>query len=138
MTDPQRRHHEAALAYVGLGLLVVVITFAAGLVPRSRTAQIAELGIGAIFIVIFAALIWRGWWLLSALLVVSNTWRAATYFSDGLGWHVELLPFSVTPIEPKPIAFVNAALMAVIALMLGRSAWAGFSAWRVRRSVGRA
>jgi hypothetical protein len=116
-----------------LGLLVIVITFAAGLVPRSRTAQMAELGVGAIFIVIFAVLIWRGWWLLSLLLVFSNLWRAFTYFSDGLGRHIESLPFSVTPIEPKPIAFLNAALMAVIALMLARSAWAGFSAWRSRR-----
>ncbi|MBI3741987.1 MAG: hypothetical protein HY257_09575 [Chloroflexi bacterium] len=56
-----------------------------------------------------------------------------TYFNDGLGWHVETLPFSISRIEPKPIAFVNAALMTIIVLMLARSAWAGFSAWRARR-----
>jgi hypothetical protein len=129
-----RAHRQAALAYAGLGLLVIIITFAAGLVPRSRAAQIAELGIGAIFVMIFAALIWRGWWPLSLVLVFSNLWRAFTYFNDGRGLHVEFLPFSATPIEPKPIAFVNAALMGVIVIMLGRSAWIGFSTWRATRS----
>ena len=127
-------HRQAALAYAGLGLLVIVITFAAGLVPRSRTAQIAELGVGAIFVVIFAALIWRGWWPLSLVLMFSNLWRAFTYFNDGRGLHIEIAPFSATSIEPKPIAFVNAVLMGVIVLMLGRSAWIGFSTWRTMRS----
>jgi hypothetical protein len=39
----------------------------------------------------------------------------------------------VTPIEARPVAFVNALLMLVIVFMLGRSAWVGFSSWRVRR-----
>jgi hypothetical protein len=132
MTDPLRRHREAALTYVVLGLLVIAITFSAGLVPRSRTAQLAELGVGAVFIIVFAVMIWRGWWLLSLLLVFSNLWRAFTYFNDALGRHIELLPFSATSIEPKPIAFLNAALMTAVALMLARSAWAGFTAWRER------
>jgi len=130
--DSRRRHREAALAYGGLGVLVILITFAAGLVPASRRGAIWELAVGAIFVVIFAALIYRGWWLLSAVLIFSNTWRAVTYFNDGLGWHVELLPFSVTRIESKPVAFVNAVLMAAIVVVLARSAWAGLSAWRTR------
>jgi len=133
MTDALRRHRQAALVYVGLGILVILITFAAGLVPRSRAAQVAELGVGAVFIVIFAALIWRGGWPVSLLLVFSNLWRVFTYFNDGLGQHIELLPFSVTQIEPKPIAFANAALMTVIVIMLARSAWAGFSMWRAAK-----
>lgn len=133
MPDARRRHRQAAVAYAGLGLLVVAITFAAGLVPRSRAAQLAELGAGAIFILIFAFLIWRGWWPVSLLLVFSNLWRAFTYFNDGLGRHVELLPFSVTAIEPKPIAFVNAALMIAVVWMLARSAWTGFAAWRMTK-----
>ena len=132
MTDTLRYHRQAALTYVGLGILVIFITFAARLVPTGRANPLIELSIGAIFIVIFAVLIYRGWWVISALLLFSNTWRAVTYFNDGLGWHMELLPFSITRIEPKPVAFVNAALMAVIVLMLARSAWAGFSAWRAR------
>ncbi len=130
-----RRHRQAALTYVGLGLLVILITFAAGLVPAARRGVIWELAIGAVFIVIFAALIYRGWWPLSALLMFSNTWRAVTYFNDGLGWHIELVPFSVTRIEPKPVAFLNAALMVVIVIMLARSAWAGWQAWREQRSA---
>jgi hypothetical protein len=143
------RHRQAALVYAGLGILVIVITFAAGLVPASRRGVVWELAVGAVFVVIFAALIYRQprvavrwrdrhivfeeWWLLSALLVVSNTWRAATYFNDARGWHVEVLPWSVTPIEPKPIAFVNAVLMAAIVAMLARSAWVGFTTWRMTR-----
>jgi hypothetical protein len=132
MTDALRHHRQAALTYVGLGILVIFITFAARLVPAGRANPLIELGVGAVFIVIFAGLIYRGWWVISALLLFSNTWRAVTYFNDGLGWHMELLPFSITRIEPQPVAFVNAALMAVIVLMLARSAWAGFSAWRAR------
>ena len=132
MTDALRYHRQAALTYVGLGILVIFITFAAKLVPTGRANPLIELSVGAVFIVIFAGLIYRGWWVISALLLFSNTWRAVTYFNDGLGWHMELLPFSITRIEPKPVAFVNAALMAVIVLMLARSAWAGFSAWRTR------
>ncbi len=132
MTDALRYHRQAALTYVGLGILVIFITFAARLVPAGRANPLIELGVGAVFIVIFAGLIYRGWWVISALLLFSNTWRAVTYFNDGLGWHMELLPFSITRIEPKPVAFANAALMVVIVLMLARSAWAGFSAWRVR------
>lgn len=132
MTDSRRCHRQAALTYVGLGILVIVITFAAGLVPAGLENPLLDLSIGGIFIVIFAALIYRGWWLISALLLFSNTWRAVTYFNDGLGRHMELLPFSISRIEPKPVAFVNAILMVVIVLMLARSAWAGFSMWRAR------
>jgi hypothetical protein len=123
-------HKAAALAYGGLGVLVILITFAARLVPAGRPNAALELGIGAVFIVLFAILIYRGWWLISALLLFSNSWRVFTYVNDGLGRHVELFPYSLTRIEARPIAFVNALLMLVIVLMLGRSAWVGFSNWR--------
>lgn len=129
LRDP---HKSAALAYGGIGLLVILITFLAGLVPEGRENPVAELSIGAIFLLIFAVLIYRGWWPLSGLLVFSNSWRAFTYFNDGRGVHVELLPFSVTQIRAQPVAFVNAALMAVIVFMLARSAWTGFTNWRKR------
>jgi hypothetical protein len=131
-------HKAAALAYGVLGVLVIFITFAAGLVPSTRQDAIGQLVIGATFVLIFAVLIyWRGWWLLSAFLIVSNVWRAINYFSAGLGLHVELRALSVSPIEPKPVAFVNAALMMIIVSLLARSAWIGFSDWRTRRSAGR-
>ncbi len=125
-------HKAAALAYAGLGVLVIFITFAADLVPRSRQDAIWQLLIGAVFVLAFAVLIWRGWWLLSAFLILSNAWRATNYFGAGLGLHFELPVFSITPVEPRPAAFANAALMAVIVLLLVRSAWSGFSDWRTR------
>lgn len=134
MTGTLRYHQQAALTYVGLGLLVIFITFAAGLVPAGVENRIVEFSIGAVFIAVFGALIYRGWWVISALLLISNTWRVITYFNDGLGRHMELRPLSLTKIDPSPIAFVNAALMAVIVIMLARSAWVGFSAWRARRA----
>ncbi len=126
-------HKAAALAYGGLGVLVIFITFAADLVPRSRQDAIWQLVIGAVFVLFFAVLIWRGWWLLSALLILSNAWRATNYFSAGLGLHIELPTLSITSVEPRPSAFANAALMAVIVFLLVRSAWIGFSDWRTRR-----
>lgn len=133
MTDTLRYHRQAALTYVGLGILVIIITFVAGLVPAGVENRLLEFGIGVVFVLIFGALIYRGWWLISAVLILSNSWRAVTYFNDGLGQHMELRPFSITEIEPSPIAFVNAALMVVIVVMLTRSAWVGFSTWRARR-----
>jgi hypothetical protein len=126
-------HKTAALAYGGLGGLVIFITFAAELVPRSRADAVWQLVIGAVFVLVFAALLWRGWWLLSAVLILSNAWRATTYFSAGLGLHIDLPTFSITSVEPSPTAFINAALMAVIVLLLARSAWIGFFDWRTRR-----
>ncbi len=129
-------HKAAALAYGGLGVLVIIITFAADLVPPTREQAIWQLLIGALFVLVFAALIYsRGWWLLSALVALSNSWRAITYFHAGLGLHVELRALSITSVEPRPVAFVNAALRAVIVFMLARSAWIGFSDWRTRRLV---
>ncbi len=126
-------HKQAALAYGGLGVLVIFITFAADLVPQSRQGAIWQLVIGAVFVLLFALLIWRGWWLLSAFLILSNAWRATNYFSAGLGLHIELPALSITPVEPRPAAFANAALMAVIVLLLIRSARIGFSDWHTRR-----
>ncbi len=127
-------HKAAALAYGGLGVLVIFVTFAAGLVPPTREDAIWQLVAGASFVLVFAVLIyWRGWWLLSAFLVLSNVWRAINYFNQGLGLHIELPALSITPVEPRPVAFANAALMAVIVFFLVRSAWIGFSDWRTRR-----
>jgi len=91
---------------------------------------------GGVFVLAFAALLWRGWWPLSALLVVSNTWRTINYLGHGLGLHLDPRALSMTPIPPRPVAFVNAFLMAVIVLLLARSAWIGFRDWRARRAVG--
>lgn len=126
----EQPHKAAALAYAGLGVLVILLTFAGRLVPEGRESAAIELGIGAVFIILFAALIYRGWWPISAVLIFSNSWRAFTYFNDGRGWHIELRPFSATAVEPQPIAFVNALLMVIIVFMLARSAWHGFSSWR--------
>jgi hypothetical protein len=130
-----RCHRQAAFTYVGLGLLVIILTFVGGLVPSSREGVIWELAVGAVFIIIFAFMIYQGWWWLSGLLVLSNTWRMVTYFNDGLGRHIELRSFSVTQIEPQPFAFINAVLMALIVVMLARSAWIGWNSWRKRASV---
>jgi hypothetical protein len=126
-------HQFAAVIYGGLGVLVIGITFAAGLVPEGRENAVAELSIGAVFLLIAAVLIYRGWWLVSAVLIFSNTWRTLTYFNDGRGLHMELLPFGVTQTQPQPVAFVNAALMAIIVFMLSRSTWFGLTKWCISR-----
>jgi len=128
-------HRQAAVGYGGIGAIVILITLFARLVPESRVNAVVELSIGLVFLMLFAILIYRGWWLVSAALVFSNAWRAFTYFNDGRGLHVELLARVITPIQPQPIAFLNAALMALIVLLLARSAVAGFSAWRAGRAA---
>ncbi len=128
-------HKQAAVGYAGLGVLVILITFAAGLVPDGRSGAVVELSIGATFILIFAALIYRGWWPLSALLVFSNSWRVLTYFNDGRGLHLEIIPPSTSPIESQPVAFINAILMGIIVVLLARSALSGLSSWRLQRAT---
>ena len=114
-------HKAAALAYGVLPVLATAIPFAAGLAPATRQAALGQLLVRAAFVLVFSVLLWRGWWLLSALLVVSNLWRASNFVSVGL--------------RSEPVAFINVALMAVIVWLLARSAWTGFSAWRARRLV---
>jgi len=126
-------HKTAALVYAGLGAVVIIITFLAGLVPAGRVNAAIELGIGMVFIFIFSLLIYRGWWLVSALLVFSNSWRVLTYFNDGRGVHMEIINMSVTQTEPQPVAFINALLMMIIVAFLARSAWLGYRNWRVTR-----
>ncbi len=139
-------HKQAAVGYAGLGVLVIFITFAADLVPASRSGAVVELTIGATFILIFAALIYyRGLWPLSALLVFSNSWRALTYFNDGRGLHLEIfppntspfeiLPPSISPIESQPVAFINSILMVIIVVLLARSALSVLSSWRLQRAT---
>jgi hypothetical protein len=130
-------HRAAALAYAALGVLVILITFAADLVPEARGGAVWQLLIGAIFLLAFAVLLyWRSWWLLSAFLVPPNIWRATNYVGLGIGLHVDSRTLSITSVSPRPIAFVNAALMTVIVLLLARSAWIGFSEWRARHRIG--
>ena len=128
-------HKQAAVGYAGLGVLVITITFAAGLVPEGRSGAVVELTIGATFILIFAALIYRGWWPISAVLMFSNSWRAFTYFNDARGQHVEMFPFSTTSIDPQPVAFINSTLMVIIVVLLARSALSGLSSWRLQRAT---
>jgi hypothetical protein len=94
-----------------------------------------ELLIGLAFLMLFAVVIYRGWWPISAALVFSNSWRAFTYFNDGRGVHVELLSGVITPIQPQPIAYLNAALMTLIVILLARSAVTGYAAWRAGRAT---
>lgn len=127
-------HKQAAYAYGGLGVLVILITFLGDLVPAERSGAKLELAIGALFIALFALLIYRGWWVVSAVLTVSNSWRVFTYFNDGRGLHVQLLPLQSTRIEPQPLAFLNAGLMLLIVLFLARSALAGWNSWKLQHA----
>jgi len=128
-------HRQAAIGYGGIGAIVILITLFAKLVPESRANAIVELLIGLVFLMLFAVLVYRGWWPVSAALVFSNAWRAFTYFNDGRGVHVELLTRVITPIQPQPIAYLNAALMSLIVILLARSAVTGFSAWQARAAA---
>lgn len=130
----RRIHRQAGLAYLGLGLAVIAVTFAGGLAPAERASARVELLVGTGFIVLFAWGIGRGWWPVTALLTVTNTIRSLVFAGDAFGAHFELLPPRWIAVEPRPLAFVNALLMAVIVVFLARSARAGHRARRRREA----
>lgn len=127
------RYRVAGLAYFALGMSVAVITFAAGLVPEQRQmagGPGATLAAFAAVFAAFAALIYhahRHWSLrlVAGALLVTNSWRAAVFTLNSVGWHAELIPPQVVPIQPRPLALINTALLALIVLSLARAVLMG-------------
>lgn len=126
-------HRRAGIAYGLLGGLVVLLTFLFELVPPEREGAVLELAVGAIFIAIFAALIYRGWWMLSLLLVFTNLWRGFQFLRQGLGWRGGVDAAGAPPAPAEPLAFVNVGLLGIVVVFLAHSAWAG---WNRHRQVG--
>jgi hypothetical protein len=140
MTARADKFRQAAVTYVGMGVVVIALTLVAGTSPQRGTPPLVGLLIGAIFIVIFGVVIYsyawvtRGWArrtvaILTGILVVTNALRMAQYAINFVGYRVEIslkaLSLAVHPSEFSfPIIFLMCALlMACITYMLARAAW---------------
>jgi hypothetical protein len=121
------RLRQAALAWAGLGSLMLLNTFFAELDLRSRIEQAVDLGLGSLFVLASAVLLgldirirgiaWSVW--LARLLLVPGLWRMLVLIRDGLirpaapggdGW--PLLPVA---------ALINAALLSIALVLLARA-----------------
>jgi hypothetical protein len=140
MTSRATKFRQAAITYVGMGIVVIALTLVAGTSPQRDSPPLVGLLIGAIFIAIFGVVIYsytwvtRGWVrrtiaVLTSILVVTNALRMLQYFINFLGYRLELSfrMFSIA-IHPSEFTFpliflICALLMAGITFMLARAAW---------------
>ena len=140
MTSRADKFRQAAMAYVGVGILVIILTLVAGTSPQRGTPPLTGLLIGAVFVAIFGVVIYSYAWVtrhwarrviavLTGIFVVTNTLRTLQYFINFLGYRLEInfrpLNLAIHPSEFSfPIIFlICALLMAFITYMLARAAW---------------
>jgi len=134
------KFRQAALTYVGVGVLVIVLTLIAGTSTQRGAPPLIGLLIGAAFVALFGVMIYAYAWVtnagarrtiavLTGILVVTNALRAFQYLINFLGYRLEInfraLSLAIHPSEFSfPLIFlVCAILMAGIAYMLARAAW---------------
>jgi hypothetical protein len=140
MTSRATKFRQAAVTYIGMGVVVIALTLVAGTSAQRGTPPLIGLLIGAIFIALFAVVIYsyawvtRGWArrtiaILTGVLVVTNTLRMLQYLINFFGYRLELnfRAFSVA-VHPSEFAFpilflLCALLMAGITYMLARAVW---------------
>jgi hypothetical protein len=140
MTSRADKFRQAAVTYVGLGVVVIVLTLVAGTSPQRGTPPLVGLLIGAIFVAIFGVVIYSYAWvtkrwarrtiaILTGIFVVTNALRMLQYLINFVGYRLEInfkaLSMAVHPSEFSfPIIFlICALLMAGITYMLARAAW---------------
>jgi hypothetical protein len=140
MNSRADKFRQAAVTYVGVGIVVIALTLVAGTSPQRGTPPLVGLLIGAIFVAIFGVVIYsyawvtKGWArrtiaVLTGIFVVTNMLRTLQYLINFLGYRLELnfkvLTIAVHPSDFSfPIIFlICALLMAGITYMLARAAW---------------
>ena len=153
MASRADKFRQAAVTYVGLGVVVIALTLVAGTSPQRGTPPLIGLLIGAIFVVIFGAVIYSyawvtRWWarraiaMLTGILVVPNVLRSLQYFINFLGYRLEIATADTLTssksifaigrfglvIHPSEFSFpilflICALLMMCIVYMLARAAW---------------
>jgi hypothetical protein len=140
MSSRADKFRQAAVTYVGVGVVVIALTLIAGTSPQRGTPPLVGLLIGASFVAIFGAVIYsyawvtKGWArraiaLLAGILMVTNALRMLQYLINFAGYRMELkikeLSIAIHPSEFSfPIIFlICGLLMAGITYMLARAAW---------------
>ena len=140
MSSRVDKFRQAAMTYVGAGVVVIILTLIAGTSPQRGAPPLIGLLIGAIFVAIFGVVIYAYAWvmkdwarraiaILTGMFVVTNALRTLQYLINFLGYRLEL-NFRVPTIAIHPSEFsfpliflICAVLMAVITYMLARAAW---------------
>jgi hypothetical protein len=139
MTSRTDKFRQAAVTYVGAGVVVIALTLVAGTSAQRGTPPLAGLLIGATFVAIFGVVIYayawvtKGWArrtiaILTGIFVVTNALRMLQYLINFIGYRLEInfkaLSIAVHPSEFSfPLIFlICALLMACITYMLARAA----------------
>jgi hypothetical protein len=140
MSSRADKFRQAAVTYVGVGIVVIALTLIAGTSPQRGAPPLLGLLIGATFVAIFGVVIYsygwvtKGWArrtiaILTGIFVVTNALRTLQYLINFVGYRLEL-NFKVLSIAVHrsefsfPIIFlICGLLMAGITYMLARAAW---------------
>jgi hypothetical protein len=134
------KFRQAAVTYVGVGIVVIALTLVAGTSPQRGAPPLLGLLIGAMFVAIFGLVMYAYTWvtrpwarrvitILTGLFVVTNALRMLQYLINFLGYrlelHVKVPPLAIHPSEFSfPLIFlICGLLMACITYMLARAAW---------------
>jgi hypothetical protein len=140
MASRTDKFRQAAVTYVGVGVVVIVLTLVAGTSPQRGTPPLVGLLIGATFVAIFGVVIYSYAWvtkegarrtiaILTGIFVVTNALRTLQYLINFVGYRLEInfrtFNIAVHPSEFSfPIIFLTCALlMASITYMLARAAF---------------
>ena len=125
--------------YITAGAAVVVLTLILGLVG-ARLPRLLLLFPGLVFVVLFGLFIflsprlWRWRWTIAAtrwlvrLLAFTNAGRTLLFVLNAFGLNVHVFrgtgpAFYIVRTDPNPLFLINAALMALITVMLARAGW---------------
>jgi uncharacterized membrane protein len=140
MSSRADKFRQAAVTYVGVGIVVIALTLIAGTSPQRGAPPLVGLLIGAIFVAIFGVVIYSYAWvtkkwarqtitILTGIFVVTNALRMLQYLINFAGYRLEL-HFKVPPIAIHPSEFsfpiiflICGLLMACITYMLARATW---------------
>lgn len=141
MVTIERKFRQAAITYVGLGILAVLLTLRVG-VPERKAAEVRSLIPGVVAVGLLGAMIYFASTIsrrshalgkivvfLTKLFVVTNGLRSLNFLINFFGLRLELhfgpftLHFHLSQFTFHPIFLVNALLTAFIAYMLARAAW---------------
>lgn len=140
MTTRADKFRQAAFTYVGVGVLVIILTLVAGTSAQRGAPPLIGLFIGATFVAVFGVMIYSYAWvtnawgrraiaILTGIFVVTNALRTLQYLINFLGYRLEI-NFTAPSLAMHPSEFsfpliflLCAILMAVITYMLARAAW---------------
>jgi hypothetical protein len=87
MTPRANKFRQAAVTYVGLGLVVIALTLVAGTSPQRGTPPVKGLLIGAAFVVIFGALMYSYAWLERGWELWQNWVQGLVIYQSWGIWH---------------------------------------------------